>query len=149
MKLLILAALAAFSLSAQEKPAPEKPKPAEQVAKATTELPKPALPPELVFNELDSTTLQLIATKAARLNDRYKIPEYQKELQPLAQQQQSLYLKACRKLGIPDDLIQKECGFESGVDLDGNVKKSPDGNPVQAKVWRQQPVALPASVGTK
>ena len=153
MKFMILAALAALTISAQTAPtaAPEPKNVKTEVAKATPPAKPDALPQELLFNETQTLKIQLAQTQMALLNKKYNIENYNKEAQPLVVEEQNIYLAACKQLGIPETLITTQCGVEPGVDGDGKAKLDPAGKPVPAKVWWQHPTTAPASgtVGAK
>jgi hypothetical protein len=152
MKQLLVAALAAFALAAQTNTPAAKPESKTEVAKVTP-APKPATVPELIFDELQTTKLQLIGTQAALVNKKYNITDYRKEIQPLAVQQQAIYFAKCKELGIPENLIATECGLETGIDEDGKVKLDATGKAIPARVWWQRsapPAGVPTSgSGTK
>src|ERR1035438_6908738 len=122
MKLFLIAALAAFALSAQTPSTGAKPEVKSAVAKVTPPAKPDALAPEHVFTEVESLKIQLAATQVALLNKKYNIETYQKEAQPFVMQQQGIFITACQQLGIPQTLMQTECGVESGVDADGKPK---------------------------
>ena len=123
--LFVLAALAAL-MNAQPvaKPAPETPK-AEQNERALT----------------DAEVLKVRATSAEikNLSDVYKITEFNKKVEPKATERNGVFVAACRSVNIPEDKIQAECRFVTGLDEDGNTVMDPTGKPVAARVWWQKP----------
>src|SRR5579862_8304271 len=101
MKFVLAAALAAFSVYAQDvktgseqavAPAPDKPVPSERQ-----------------LTEAEVLRLQLDSAKAQLLQDKYKLAEYQQELAPIMNDQEQLAIAACKSIGIPDALIRTQC----------------------------------------
>lgn len=142
MKLLALAAFAALTISAQTNQsstganspniANTKGDVKTEVAKVTQ--PAPTALPELSFTEVQNLKIRLAQAKIALANKKFDIPAYQKEVKPLSEEQEAIYVEGCKALGIPDNLIRTECGVQPGIDGDGNPLIA-DGKPVTAKVW--------------
>ena len=85
----------------------------------------------------ESLRFQLMQSRVARLRDKYKISDYEAEAQQLLNEGRETFVLACKSIGIPDDKIESECMYTTGVDAEGKVVQGPDGKPVKARVWRQ------------
>lgn len=119
MKVLVLLAAAAALIFADEKAAPKK----EEE------------PTERTLSEAESLKLQLLAAKIQILQDKYKIADYQKEMQPLADEQNALITQSCVSVGVPRDQVQTQCALNLEIGPDGKSLNGPDGKPLPAKVW--------------
>lgn len=95
--------------------------------------------PERPLTKEESLTLQLSQSRILRLRDKYKIAEYEAEVQPLINDQQVAFVAACKSIGIPDAKIATECRLSTGVDGEGKPVTGPDGKPVAARVWWEKP----------
>lgn len=137
MKRVIFAAcVCAAVLSAQDAkvaPAPAPPAPASERALSETEVLK----------------LQLTAAKIELLQKKYDTAGFQKEVQPLSDQQAAIVQAACESVGIAKDKVQAECRIQTGIDQDGKPVVGPDGKPVQPKVWREIPKPADSTSGVK
>lgn len=109
---------------------------AQDAKVASSPTPIPATSERALAKE-ESLALQLSQVRVLRLQERYKIQEYQAELQPMANEQQAMWIAACKSIGIPDEKIQTECRINTGVDADGKPVNGPDGKPVTPRVWRE------------
>jgi hypothetical protein len=125
--LFALAALAAL-MNAQPvaKPAPETPK----VDAALT---------ERALTEAEVLKIRATSAEIKNLSDTYKVEEFNKKVEPKATERQGVFIAACRSIQIPEDKIQTECRFVTGLDADGNTVMDPTGKPVKARVWRERP----------
>lgn len=85
----------------------------------------------------ESLKLQLTQARIQHLQDKYKIAEYQAEVQAVIAEQQSVFAAACKSVGIPEDKVATECRLNTGVDADGKPIAGPDGKPVASRVWRE------------
>ncbi len=137
MKVFLLAAFAALMMNAQEGKLPtEKPPAAKPVQIAKWTIPASAeTPTERGLTEAESLKLQLLAAKIQLVQDKYKIEDFQKEIQPLVNEQEALASALCGSVGIPAAKIKTECGLNLGG-------AGPDGKPQAAKVWWQKPQAV-------
>lgn len=107
-----------------------------KVATGPTPVPVPA---ERALTSEESLKLQLSQSRILRLQDKYKIAEYQSEVTAIAAEQNAVWLAACKSIGIPDDKIQTECRINTGVDADGKPVLGPDNKPLKPRVWRELP----------
>ena len=133
MKLLILAAIAA-TLAAQPaaKPDPKATAPAAETSK----------PPERAFNEVEILKLRLAAKDIQAAQTKHDIKGFQEEIQEPQATQAGIVIAACKELGIPQEKIQTECGYELGFD-DKDKPITRDGKPVTPRVWKAIPAPNP------
>ena len=138
MKFLIAAAIAASTLLAQD----AKVLPPKDVA--PTVAPK-APNPERAWTEVETLKFQLADEKIRRLREQFHIDEFNKQVTPLSGEQTGILVALCKSIGIPEPLVQQQCGLETGLDQDGKVKIGPDSKPVTPRVWWQKPAAAASS----
>lgn len=82
--------------------------------------------------------LQLTQARIQNLQTKYKLAEYQTEVQSFATEQQAIYVAACKSIGLSDANIKAgECRLDTGVDSDGKPTMGPDGKPLAPRVWRE------------
>lgn len=130
-KLLMGAALSAMTILAQN-------------AKVETQKDTPqAAPSERQLSETEALKLQLIAAKVQLLQDRYKIPAYNDELQPLSAEQLAIAKAVCASVGVPEDKINTECGLNLGIGADGKPLLDASGKPAPTRVWNAKPQPPP------
>ena len=130
MRLLTLAALAAFTLSAQNAPTSKAEKPTDRPLTNTEKM-----------------TLQLAHKSVLLFQEQYKVKEHQQALQDyqkaIAADQKTQYdtiISVCGSIGLTEkDLGQ--CGLSDGLDPDG---KPLTGENATARVWKI-PQAPPAA----
>jgi hypothetical protein len=128
MKFLILLPLiATLSFSQETKPSPKS-------DKAPTER---SLSKEEVWHLKDTIA------EINLINQKYKIEEYHKELDPLVADQQATIQAACESIGIPKEKVQSECGVNLGLGPDGKPLNGPDGKtPVTPRVFWNKPAPV-------
>lgn len=125
--LLLLAAAAAMTMMGQD----------AKVASVPTA--PTAAPAERSLSESEVLKIRLSMAQVQLLQDKYKLQDYQKEVKPLLDEQESIVTTACLSVGIPADKVKTECAINTGVDGDGKPLMNPDGKPVQGKVWWNRP----------
>lgn len=128
--LVLLAATVAMTIYGQE----------AKVAPSTATPALAATPPERGLSEAEVLRIRLSMARVQILQDRYKLSDYQKEVQPLLEEQESIVTQACLSVGIPADKVKTECSLSTGVDNEGKPLTAPDGKPVPARVWWSKPV---------
>jgi len=96
------------------------------------------LPAERPLTKEEILALQVDELRITRLQDQYKISEYQSKANPIFATHNEKIQALCISIGIPQDKIVVECKFTTGVDMDGNPVVGPDGKPVAARVWREE-----------
>lgn len=135
--LLLIAATAAFSFAQEGKPITAKPAPA-----ITKEVAQPA---ERKLTREEVLEFQVALKDVAILRQKYRLEEFNKEVQSLSQIQLAIYTAACSSIGISQEKInRRECNFDIGLDEDGKPVMR-DGKPVEAKVSVRPPtVETPA-----
>ncbi len=99
----------------------------------------PTAPAERPLTKEESLGLQLTQTRIVRLQEHYKISEYQAAIQSIGAEGQAIFTNACRSIGIPEDKIATECQYNTGVDADGKPIMGADGKPLAARVWWEVP----------
>jgi hypothetical protein len=132
-RLFICAAIAALAVYAQD----------AKVAPGTN-TPTSAPPPERPLTETEVLKLQLASTKIQLLQKEFRIEQYQKEVAPLSAEQNAVATAACRSIGIPEDLVQTQCGIVTGIGPDGKPQLDAAGKPVMPRVWWVKTMQPPA-----
>lgn len=92
---------------------------------------------ERPLTETEVLKIQLVAAKIELLQKKYDVAGFQRETQPLSDQQAAIIQAACESVGVPKDKLQAECRVQIGFDQDGKQVMGPDGKPVTPKVWRE------------
>jgi hypothetical protein len=134
MKFLVIALCAAYSLLGQQASKVDPNSLSRTVETKASERP---------LSEAEVLKFQLLGAKMQILADKFKITEYQTELQPLSAEQQNLTVEKCASVGVTPDKIQTECGIDLGLGPDGKQRLGPDNKPVAAHVWKVQAAAPP------
>ena len=98
-------------------------------------------PTERALTDLEVTKFQLAAAQLELAKAKYKIQEFNEEIQPAVQSQNAIARAACLSVGVPENKIlfgspENECGINTGFGPDGKPLNGPDGKPTQPKVWR-------------
>lgn len=119
---------------------------AQPVAKPASETPKvEALANERALTEAEQLKFRATMAEIKNLRDAFKIEDFNKKVQPKADEQLGVIVAACRSVHVPEDKIQprdgkpSECGFVSGLDDDGNQMKDATGKPIPSRVWWNKP----------
>lgn len=118
-----------------------------QDAKVSTAVPvpnSPAVSSERPLSEVELLKLQLSMANVKLLQDKYKLAEYQREVQPEGDKQEKIVTEICLSIGVPADKIKTDCGLQTGLDAEGKPVLGQDGKPVPAKAWKV--VAAPPPV---
>lgn len=135
MKILAIALILTFALSAQEAakvPAPKN----EPTASAQTERP---------LTEAEIWHLKDTVSELSILDSTYKIEEYNAKKNALLADQMSVVRPACESVGVAAEKISAECGVTiPGKDKDGKAILGADGKPMTGKVWNSKPPEAPA-----
>lgn len=131
MKLMLLAALAAMTLSAQN----------AKVAETAPSTPAATVPSQRALTEAEVLKVRLDMQKIKNLQDEFKIAEFNKKAQPISDDEQTVFIVACRSVGIPDDKIQSECALNTGYNPDDTPILDKDGKAIQSFVKWNKPAA--------
>lgn len=121
--MILIAALAAFSISAQV---------AKVEPKTTVDTPPPT---ERQLTKDEVTSFELASARIQVLRAKFHIDDYEKEAKPFQDTLNGIFVAACKSVGVSEELIQKgSCGFTVGVDQEGKPLLGPDGKPITARV---------------
>lgn len=104
---------------------------------------------ERALSENEVLKLQLSIANAQLLQDKYRIQEYQKEIQSISDEQEKIFFEACKSVGVPADKIKTECQVTTGMGPDGKPVMGQDGKPMQGKVWWNKPAPVPVIADPK
>jgi hypothetical protein len=131
MKLIIIAALTAFTLLATEPVKQEQPKVQD----------RPLTDAEALSTRLDNQKIQVE-------REKYHLDEFEKAIQEPQTHFSQVVIDACKSIGIPLEKVQTECGFQNGHDpATDKPLVGQDGKALAAHVWRilpTPPAATPA-----
>lgn len=117
-----------------------------QDAKVAPAASSPQVPSERNLSEAEALKLQLLAAKIQIVQDKYQIPKYQEEVKPIADEQNALATNLCKSVGIPEALVQTQCGIQTGVGTDGKPLLDAAGKPVTPRVfWNKPAPPLPVT----
>jgi TolA-binding protein len=146
MKLFLLAALAAVSLSAQTQTSQGSNSPNIQNVQGDVNTnapaaPAPAKPQERPLTPLEMANSKLL-DKTVRL-EQARITESQRKITEAQKQYAQMVEEACGSIGIAAAKWQTECGFTNGINEDDKPILDQNGYPVAARVWKRPPPPAP------
>lgn len=144
MKLILIAALAVFTLSAQQAPLESEAQPPTPPTPHVAKTPAaPAKIQDRPLSQLEISDSQLLAKTV--LLEQSKIADSQRKIAAAQQKYAELLQKSCSTVGV--EKWQSECGFSNGIGQNDEGLLDQNGRPVQAHVWKlpAPPAAAPAS----
>ncbi len=130
MKLLLTAALAAFSLCAQVASKPEP------ISVSAVPSERDLTPSEIKDLTLANAQIEVLRARFKVDDLESKIKEFQAAIGPIYAAQEALAKGFCLSVGVPEDKIKTGgCGLSVGVDAAGQALKGQDGKAIPSKVW--------------
>jgi hypothetical protein len=140
MRFAVLAAAAAMTMFGQVTPAAK----VAPEAKVTA----PAAPTERPLTKDELLLFRSTMAEIRNLREKFHIDEFNEKVQPKVNEQNQVFVAACRSVSVPEDKIQptvgqSECSLNTGLDNEGNPLKDAAGKPVPPKVWWNKPAVAP------
>ena len=102
-------------------------------------------PSDRPLTETEALKAKLALTEIKLLRKEFDIDNYEKKAAEPQAEYSAVVIAACASVGVAQDKITTECGFQTGIGQDGKPILSPDGKPIQAHVWRAVPAAPPVA----
>ena len=130
MRLLVIAAIAAFCLSAQDA------KVSAPGALPQTKTDRPLRNEEILAAQLADTQVQL-------LQKQFNIADYLEKVKVPTDNYNAVKMAACKSVGVPEAEIAQWCGFITGLDQNGKPQLDPSGKPIEAHVFYGKPAPPP------
>ena len=137
MKFILIAALAALSLQAQQQQEAKNDPPTTKPPEAQKLQDRPLTPLEISDSKLLKKTVDL---------EQARIAESKRLITDAQNAYADMVERACISIGVAADKWQTECGFSNGLGQDDKQLIDQSGRAVPAHVWKlpPAPVAAPA-----